>query len=250
MARPERNNIDYFPHLVIHGKKMHHLREKFGNDGYAVWFMLLEELGKADFHYLNLSDDIQLMYLSSQFKISEILLKEIINTLVKMGNFDSDLWKQSLIIYDQKFVDSIEDAYSKRQNNCINKNELLLLLQSLGVYKPSKLHRKPSKLPLKGSINPQSKVEDSKVNNIPKKHSFPLSLFYEKEKWCDRLKDWPKEKSLEYWERAFEYSGSKGEKYLDWSLAVRAWDRKKPWIGKSKKSTSGNPTRVGNLVTF
>ena len=83
MARKERNNIDYFPHSVSHGKKMFYLRDKFNNDGYAVWFMLLEELGKADYHYLDLKDDIQLMYLSSEFKVSELMLNEIIEEIMK-----------------------------------------------------------------------------------------------------------------------------------------------------------------------
>jgi len=229
MARPERNNVDYFPHSVNHGKKMHYLREKFGNDGYAVWFMLLEELGKADYHYLNLSDDVQLMYLSSQFKVTELVLKEIINALVKMGVYDAELWESSLIVYDQKFVDSIEDAYSKRRNVCVDHNQLLSHLDSLGVHKPSKLHRKPSKSTLKDTINPQSKVEDSKVEDSKRKkskHSFHLSPFYEKTEWINSLKDWPEKKALDYWDRANEYSSSKGAKYLDWTMAVKSWDRR------------------------
>lgn len=164
MARPERNNIDYFPHSVSHGKKMHYLREKFNNDGYAVWFMLLEELGRADYHYLNLSDDVTLMYLSSQFKVTENLLQEIIKALVKMGDFDAELWADNLILFNAKFVASIEDAYSKRRNSCVDKNSLLLHLEGLGIRKPSKSTRKPSKSLLEVPVNPQSKVEESKVD--------------------------------------------------------------------------------------
>ena len=107
MARPERNNVDYFPHPVIHGKKMFYLRSKYKNDGYTVWFMLLEELGKANFHYLDFQDGTQLMFLSSQMIVSETTIIEIIEALIKFGEFDQQLWDEK-ILFCQKFIDSIE----------------------------------------------------------------------------------------------------------------------------------------------
>jgi hypothetical protein len=71
MARQERNDVDYFPHPVNHGKKMHYILNKYKNDGYTVWFRLLEELGKADYHYLDLSDEVQIMYLASTFLVTQ-----------------------------------------------------------------------------------------------------------------------------------------------------------------------------------
>jgi len=61
MARPERRNVDYFPHPVKHGKKMFFIENKYGNDGYSSWFKILEQLGDADDHYLDLEDQSQLM---------------------------------------------------------------------------------------------------------------------------------------------------------------------------------------------
>lgn len=226
MARPERNNVDYFPHSVSHGKKMHFLREKYNNDGYAVWFMLLEELGKADYHYLNLSDNIQLMYLSSQFKISESCLKDIINDLVKMGDFDRELWESNLIIYNQKFVDSIEDAYSKRRNNCVCKNTLLLRLEGLGVIKQSKSPRKPSKRSLKGSINPQSKVEDSKVEDIGKSNKFIKPNFEDLQSYClERKNGIDPQAFLDKYESNGWKVGKSLAPMKDWKATVRNWER-------------------------
>ena len=137
MARPQRNNVDYFPHLITHGKKMHIIRSRYGNDGYAVWFMLLEELGRTNYHYLDLSDEIQLMYLAETMKVNEEVLLEIINLLVKMGEFDADFWQKNSIIYSSKFIEHIIDAYKKRSNDCLTKFELIAHLESLGVLKPS-----------------------------------------------------------------------------------------------------------------
>jgi len=169
MARKERNDIDYFPHSVSHGKKMFYLRATYGNDGYAVWFMLLEHLGKASYHYLDLSDDIELMYLSSEFKVSEIVLKEIINSLVKFGEFDAELWNENSILFNEKFVENISDAYKKRNNDCINKKSLLLLLEAKGIRKPLKSNPKHLKENLKDYDNTQSKVKYSKEEEIKEK---------------------------------------------------------------------------------
>ena len=126
MARKEKNNIEYFPHSVHHGKKMFCLRSKYKNDGYAVWFMLLEQLGKAENHYLDLKDDIQLIYLSSELMVDEVVLIDIINMLVKLDVFDSELWNKERILFNIEFVESVSDAYKKRNNECIDKNTLLL----------------------------------------------------------------------------------------------------------------------------
>lgn len=135
MARKQRNNVDYFPHAVTHGKKMHFIRTKFKNDGYTAWFMLLEKLGEASYHYLDLTDEVEQIYLSSELMIEQEKLIEIIETLVKLGEFDAQLWNERKILFNQKFVDNIDDAYKKRSNNCINKEELITLLDDNGGNK-------------------------------------------------------------------------------------------------------------------
>lgn len=171
MARKERNNIDYFPHSVNHGKKMFYLRDKYKNDGYAVWFMLLEELGKADYHFLDLKDDIQLMYLSSEFKVSELMLNEIISILVKFGEFDAELWDNEKILFNLKFIENISDAYKKRNNDCITKNSLVELLTAKGRLSSSKSIPKPPKSIPKAPVNPQSIVEYSIEEKIKEIYS-------------------------------------------------------------------------------
>lgn len=155
MARPQRNNVDYFPFLCDEGKKMFYIEETYGNDGFATFIKILKELAKTDYHYLDLSKNTTLMFLSAKCKISKQTLELIINDLVDLGKFDSVLWNENRVIWCQDFVDSIQDAYSKRKNKCITYDGLIHLLVSLGV-------RKPSKHTLKGRGNTQSKVEYSK----------------------------------------------------------------------------------------
>lgn len=128
MARQERNDVDYFPHPVNHGKKMHYILNKYKNDGYTVWFRLLEELGKADYHYLDLSDEVQIMYLASTFLVTEETLTVIIKDLVKLGEFDKDLFNKEKILFNESFRQSIKDAYKKRNNEIITRPKLISYL--------------------------------------------------------------------------------------------------------------------------
>lgn len=48
MARPKKQTVDYFPHFVKGGRTIFILENKFGNDGYAFWFKLLEILGESE----------------------------------------------------------------------------------------------------------------------------------------------------------------------------------------------------------
>lgn len=164
MARKERNSVDYFPHSVIHGKKMFYIRNKYKNDGYATWFILLEKLGSSEYHYLDLKEEIELMYLSSEIMIEQDTLNKIINDLVSIGEFDKELWENEKILFNQKFIENIQDAYKKRNNECINKESLIQLLILKGRSLSAKSTPKQPKGILKGNNNPQSIVEDSKVN--------------------------------------------------------------------------------------
>lgn len=158
MARPERNNVDYFPFICEDGNKMFYIEETYGNDGFATFVKLLRELAKTNYHYLDLSKPSTMMFLSAKCKVSKDVLECIIKDLVELGKFDKVLWNENKVIWCQDFIDSIQDAYVKRNNKCITYEGLLLLLISLGI-------RKPSKLLSKGVNNTQSKVEDSKVED-------------------------------------------------------------------------------------
>ncbi len=159
MARPQRNNVDYFPFYCEDGKKMFYLEETYGNDGFATFVKILRELGKTDYHYLDLSKPTTLMFLSAKCKVKKEVLESIIKDLVDLEKFDRVLWEENSIIWCQDFIDSIQDAYNKRNNNCITYEGLLDLLSSLGV-------RKQVKSKTKGGVKPQSKVEYSKEDNI------------------------------------------------------------------------------------
>lgn len=170
MARPEANTVDYFPHYPGDGKKMFFIEQKYKNDGYATWFKILEKLARTECHYLDLNDIQESMFLSSKCYISEDTLIDIISDLAKLGVFDKELWDLK-IIYCQSFIDSIADAYKKRKNKCVDRNSILLLLQSKGIHLPNKSRNKPGKSILSTSENTQSKEKEIKEEKSKEKES-------------------------------------------------------------------------------
>jgi len=164
MARQQKNTVDYFPHPVKHGKGMFFIRQKYGNDGYAAWFILLEKLGAADYHYLDLNNDIDRLYLTAEIAVNETILIEIINDLVTLEHVDRELWERERIVFDQKFVESIQDAYKKRLTTIVNINTLIEYLNAKGR---TKLDFRGEYVPgndVNGSGNTQTKLKETKQN--------------------------------------------------------------------------------------
>jgi hypothetical protein len=164
MARPERNNVDYFPFYCEDGKKMFYIEETYGNDGFATFIKILRELAKTDYHYLDLSKNTTMMFLSAKCKITKDLLENIINDLVELGKFNDMLWRENKIIWCQDFIDSVQDAYKKRNNDCITFDGLLHLLDGLGIRK---LGLSETTVPVK----PQRKEKEIKEEKTKEKES-------------------------------------------------------------------------------
>jgi hypothetical protein len=173
MARPQRNNVDYFPFICKEGKSMFYIEQQYGNDGYATWIKILRELAVTDYHFLNLSDNVDLMYLAAKCRIDENRLKNIINDLAKLKQIDAFLWDKCSVIYSEKFIENIQDAYNKRSNNILSYQGLKEHLSSLGVLKLSKRKSKSTVKPhtiLNNSIEDDS-IEDYNIENDSVKES-------------------------------------------------------------------------------
>lgn len=159
MAREQRNDVDYFPHQCIHGRKMHIIETKYKNDGYAAWFKLLEELGKANYHYIDVSDEMNFMFLVSIFKTGAEKAKSILSDLAKLDAIDKFLFEEHSIIYSQKFVDSVRDAYRKRKSKPLEYSDLL---DKIGVKFIQSGGRLPEETPKKTEVIPKGKESKGK----------------------------------------------------------------------------------------
>lgn len=151
MARPTQNTIDYFSHDCNHKQTMYILENKYKNDGYAFWFKLLESLGSAPNHFLDLNDEIACEFLAAKTNINWSSCDEILTLLAKINAICPELWSKK-IVWCQKFVDRMAGVYAKR------KKEL--------PVKPSFCYGNDSIVGVSVVETPQSKLNESRVNKI------------------------------------------------------------------------------------
>lgn len=250
MARPQRNNVDYFPFYCEDGKKMYYLEETYGNDGFAVFMKILRELAKTNYHYLDLSKNTTLMFLSAKCKVSKEVLQAIINDLVELEKFDAELWKEYSIIWCQDFIDSIQEAYKNRSNNCVDRKGLMDILISLGIAKPPKPTAKPPKPKSENPVNPQtildySKGEDSKEDKggkpprTPKKKFIPPTLDQVKEYFLEKgYTEQAAKKAFDYYE-AGDWVDSKGN-------SIKSWKQKMNGVWFTDEHAIKNGSKLSN----
>lgn len=115
MARPRKQTVDYFPHYCMGGKTMFILEQKYGNDGYAFWFKLLEMLGASEGHYLQLENPADLEFLTAKTHIEADKCEEILSLLAKLDAIDADLWNEHKVVWSDNFASNISDAYRNRK---------------------------------------------------------------------------------------------------------------------------------------
>ena len=155
MARTEKDTVTYFPHdsHASSGDTLTVLQSRWGNNGYAVWFKLLEKIAAADGHYIDCRNPVKWNLLVAQLGVDEITTVEIIKLLVVMGNIDRELW-DSRVIWIQKLVDNVAGVYQNRRREVPQKP---VITPDNAISTPDNAISTPG--------NPQSKVNKSKVNN-------------------------------------------------------------------------------------
>jgi hypothetical protein len=114
MGRPKKQTVDYFPHVCRHGRTMAIIEQKFGNDGYAFWFKLLELLGDTEGHFLDCRNAITWEYLQSKTRLEEDYCNAILDLLAKLEAIDPELWSQR-IIWSENFLKNIATVYQNRR---------------------------------------------------------------------------------------------------------------------------------------
>lgn len=126
MARPNKRKVSYFPHDTdaSEGKTLTIIQNKFGNDGYAFWFKLLQLLGKTPGHYYDYNNPADWEFLLAKTHQNDTLtVKAILETLAALRAIDPELHAKN-IIWCQNFVDGIADAYSRTKKGVPKKPNL------------------------------------------------------------------------------------------------------------------------------
>lgn len=124
MARPEKNNLDYFSHDcdMRNDIKVKALRRKYGHKGYSIYLMMLEHLGNCN--YLQYEwNELSIELLTPDFDIDAEELKTIIDYCVFLNLFQVE----EGIIYNQKFYDRNQEVLNKRKSFFLGNSPLSVL---------------------------------------------------------------------------------------------------------------------------
>lgn len=179
MARPQKQTVDYFPHdaHTQQNDTLTVLQNRFGNNGYAAWFKLLEKLASTDGHFIDCRTPAKWQVLIARLGIDEITTIEIMEILVEMQAIDFDLW-QSRVIWCQHFVDNIAGVYKNRRQKIPLKP---VITGNNPVFTPDNPIIACS-LPVE---TPQSKVKYSKVkySKVNKDKDIALPDWIDKKTW-------------------------------------------------------------------
>lgn len=157
MARPNKQKVDYFPHYVKAGRTVYILEERYGNDGYAFWFKLLELLCDSDGHFIDCRNPSNWEFLLAKTHVETDKAEDIIATLVNLGKIDAQLWDKR-VIWTQSLLDNLSSVYERRKESLPKKPQLT---QAETVVKPGKCEQKPSDEVVSDNNNPHSIGEDS-----------------------------------------------------------------------------------------
>jgi len=163
MARPSKLTVDYFPHIIKQGKTITILENRFGNNGYAFWFKLLEILGSTEGHSYRYENTVNKEFLYAKTHVDKETAEKILDLLAELEAIDPELWKNN-IIWSDNFIENIKIVYDKRKTDVPQKP----VTGEKTTPNEEFPERKPEDKGISNNIKPQSKVKESKVKNIKK----------------------------------------------------------------------------------
>lgn len=218
MTRIQKDVVSYFPHdaNACSGDTLTVLQSRFGNDGYAFWFKLLEKLASTEGHCLDCRNSTKWQLLLAKTGVNEITGVEIMNLLVEMQAIDKELW-QSKLIWCQKLVDNVSDVYKNRRRE---------IPQKPIITERKAIATRGNALTTAG--NPQSKVNKSKVNKskyIPYPE-YPNVNKMTREEHQKLIEKFGEEGTRDRVENLSLYIASRGDKYKDHYATILAWDKR------------------------
>ncbi|MDD5338454.1 MAG: DUF4373 domain-containing protein [Dehalococcoidales bacterium] len=172
MARPQKQTVEYFPHVcdTDNGKTLSVLQNKYGNDGYAFWFRLLEFLGKRNGLYFDYNNpaDLEFLCAKTHQNNTETVLRMLADLDV-LGAIDHDLYLEQ-VLWCQNFVDGVKDAFARSVSGVPQRptpKTVNVLKTDQSVVKTGVsadiLH---TETPRNDTETPQSKVKEIKVKEI------------------------------------------------------------------------------------
>ena len=162
MARPQKKTVEYFPHYAKSGRTIYILEAKYGNDGYAFWFKLLELLCDTEGQVYDCGNAVNWEFLTAKTRVTSEKAEEILDTLASLCAIDGDLWKEHRTIWVENLINHLSSVYSKRNVELPKKPTFITDDGNAAQMELSE--RKPEIPAVPEAETPQSKVKESKEN--------------------------------------------------------------------------------------
>jgi hypothetical protein len=216
MSRRKKFTVDYFPHNVHHSRTLQIIQSRYGNDGYAFWFKVLELLGSTDGHFYDFNEPQDLEYLLTYTLVNEEGAIEILESLADLGAICPALHADG-VIWSDNFVDNLLPLYGKRTSGHPARPTIC---PQTGLFRVGN----PKDGDSRGE-NPQSIVEESKVKYMPPMGEFKNVSLSEEEylRLVDKIGESVRDALIE---SLSEYMASKGKRYKSHYATILSWHRK------------------------
>ena len=161
-GRPVANNVDYFPHKCKDDKELMLIQHKYKSEGYEAFYRLQQCLGDAEYHWIDLKNDLEKQMFEMGMSVSREIVYGVIDILVGMNWLDREVYENNNALWSDKFMNSIRAVYINRRRHVPDK---------MDIYRDSTCRNKSI---VEYSIEKESKEEKSKDDK-------PLSISeYEK----------------------------------------------------------------------
>ena len=112
MARPTKAGLDYFPHYCIPNQHLALIEAEFGLIGYATIFKLYEMIYAEKGYFCEWTKDIALMF-ARKNGVGVNVVSEIVNTSLRRGIFDNNLYKKYSILTSKEIQDIYHEVTVK-----------------------------------------------------------------------------------------------------------------------------------------
>ena len=164
--------MDYFPHDCDsrNDLKIRKLRAVYGNDGYATYFILLENIYRQKHYELEIMDEETILILSEECKLDVQNFKQILLKCIDLELFDKKAYEERKVLTSdaiKKRTEPIETARNRKREWSNSKGLGVMDVQNTGESTQSKV--KESKV--KESKVKESKVKESKEDEEEKETS-------------------------------------------------------------------------------
>lgn len=125
-------------------ERLEALQRRFGNDGYAIFFKLLELQTEAQGKPVDLREDWRREILISKCYVTEERFLEIVSYAAKIGLFKTDEWETARLIFSDNLANHLNKTITKRESDRSRKKTSSTGSKAEDLNLPMENHNVPS----------------------------------------------------------------------------------------------------------